>query len=48
MSILVFGAIYLFGMYAFYRHAADTAPHCDEDERPVVIQFRRRRPANTN
>lgn len=48
MSIVVFGSIYLFGIYAFFKHAIDTAPLCDEDGKPVVVQFRRRHPANTN
>ncbi len=48
MSIVVFGAIYLFGTYAIYRHLAGTAPHCDEDGNRIVVPFRRRHPANTN
>lgn len=47
MSIAVFGAIYLFGIYAFYRHFAATAPHCDDNGNRVVVPFRRRQPANT-
>ena len=48
MSIVVFGSIYLFGVFAFFKHAADTAPLCDEDGNPIVVQLRRRPAANRN
>lgn len=48
MSIVVFGAIYLFGIFALAKHIHEKSPLVDENGSPVVVQFRRRRPANTN
>jgi len=42
MSYLVFGAIYLLGVFAFCKHILDTAPLVDENGSPVVVQFRHR------
>ncbi len=39
MSILIFGAIYLFAIYAFYRQWMIDAPLHDDDGNPVVVQL---------
>lgn len=39
ISILIFGAIYLFAIYAFYRQCMVGAPLHDDNGNPVVIQL---------
>lgn len=49
IGILVFGLVYLFGVYAFYRHAWDSAVRVDQYGNPIapergnVIPFRNTR-----
>ena len=39
ISILIFGAIYLLAVYAFYRNIMANSPLHDDNGNPVVIQL---------
>jgi hypothetical protein len=39
IGILVFGLVYLFGVYAFWRHAFDTAVRVDGFGNPITAKI---------
>jgi hypothetical protein len=41
IGILVFGLVYLFGVYAFWQHAWDSAVHVDDDGNPITAKILR-------
>lgn len=38
-AILFFAPIYLFGVYAFWQHAWDSAVHVDSDGNPITAKI---------
>lgn len=38
-AILFFGLIYLFGVYALWQHAWDSAVHVDDDGNPITAKI---------
>ncbi|MGZ2449615.1 dolichyl-phosphate-mannose--protein O-mannosyl transferase [Rhizobium ruizarguesonis] len=39
IGILVFGLVYLFGVYAFYKHAWDSAVRVDQYGNPITAKI---------